>query len=290
VSQLNVGPEALFQRLTEAEKAGCLGHGLILEHNQQRSPAFEKALAQFLAYLSCNDLAKRPCRVCESCVVFQDAGLLNLPHPDVQITAAENDNGDYTVDEVKEFRRFFGLTRAVSRNRVICILGAEGLAGQNSAPANALLKLLEEPRPNSYLLLCTRDANSLLPTIRSRCQSFKARDSRRAETVEVAMGWQSLQNWLEQADPTMSFPQDLPPFDDAFWKDREAAISELRQVYSGLWMALKGQWALKTLEDSRRCLGFFTGLEGLIDRLESHGNAGLQWLAFSRNAIIENSL
>lgn len=39
--------------------------------------------------------------------------------------------------------------------------------------ANALLKILEEPPPNTYFLLITSQATKLLPTIRSRCQQIE---------------------------------------------------------------------------------------------------------------------
>lgn len=43
----------------------------------------------------------------------------------------------------------------------------------NDQAANALLKTLEEPPPTSYIFLITSRPDSLLPTIRSRCQSLR---------------------------------------------------------------------------------------------------------------------
>jgi DNA polymerase-3 subunit delta' len=43
----------------------------------------------------------------------------------------------------------------------------------NEAAANALLKTLEEPPATSYLFLITSRPDSLLPTIRSRCQTIR---------------------------------------------------------------------------------------------------------------------
>jgi DNA polymerase III subunit delta' len=43
----------------------------------------------------------------------------------------------------------------------------------NDAASNALLKILEEPPPTSYIFLITSRAESLLPTIRSRCQTLR---------------------------------------------------------------------------------------------------------------------
>ena len=43
----------------------------------------------------------------------------------------------------------------------------------NAASANALLKTLEEPPPSSLLILIASNVDSLLPTIRSRCQQIR---------------------------------------------------------------------------------------------------------------------
>lgn len=54
-----------------------------------------------------------------------------------------------------------------SRRRVAIIDQADWM---NDEAANALLKTLEEPPPNSVLILIAASADGLLPTIRSRCQ------------------------------------------------------------------------------------------------------------------------
>jgi len=58
------------------------------------------------------------------------------------------------------------------RNKVFIITGAEKL---RTEAANALLKLLEEPRPRVFLILCSERPSGLLPTIISRCQRLKIR-------------------------------------------------------------------------------------------------------------------
>lgn len=42
-----------------------------------------------------------------------------------------------------------------------------------SASSNALLKVIEEPPPHVYFILCTTDPEKLLPTIRNRCSTFQ---------------------------------------------------------------------------------------------------------------------
>ena len=57
------------------------------------------------------------------------------------------------------------------------------------AAANALLKTLEEPRPNTYFLLQTEPSSSLLATIYSRCQVWNVPLPTEAE----ALNWLSSQ-------------------------------------------------------------------------------------------------
>jgi DNA polymerase III subunit delta' len=59
---------------------------------------------------------------------------------------------------------------AMGRRKVFVIGDAEALVPQEASPeaANALLKLLEEPSPDTTLILTASDPDVLLPTIRSR--------------------------------------------------------------------------------------------------------------------------
>tara|TARA_B100001113_G_C21093484_1_gene615472 strand:- start:440 stop:1405 length:966 start_codon:yes stop_codon:yes gene_type:complete len=62
---------------------------------------------------------------------------------------------------------FLSVTPSISLNKVALILNAQSM---NDASQNALLKSLEEPAPNSYIIMTTNRPKSLLDTIYSRCQ------------------------------------------------------------------------------------------------------------------------
>jgi len=55
------------------------------------------------------------------------------------------------------------------RNKIVIV---DPAALMNAAAANALLKALEEPPENSYIILITDKLHALLSTIRSRCQPY----------------------------------------------------------------------------------------------------------------------
>ena len=71
------------------------------------------------------------------------------------------------VDQVRALGEFMGMTAALSPWRVAVIDSVDDL---EAAGANALLKMLEEPPPNSIFFLVSHSPGRLLPTIRSRCR------------------------------------------------------------------------------------------------------------------------
>src|SRR5919109_2030307 len=88
-------------------------------------------------------------------------------HPDVLLVEYKGTK-DIKVDQIREeveeklyFRPFEG------RFKVAILDEAERM---NQNAQNAFLKTLEEPPPDSVIILITSQPQSLLPTIRSRCQ------------------------------------------------------------------------------------------------------------------------
>jgi len=72
-----------------------------------------------------------------------------------------------SVDQVRGLAELFGLSPAMSDWRVAVIDTVDEL---EASGANALLKMLEEPPPNSLFFLVSHAPGRLLPTIRSRCR------------------------------------------------------------------------------------------------------------------------
>lgn len=74
---------------------------------------------------------------------------------------------DITVDQVRKLGEFMGMSAAMSDWRVAVVDAMDDMAGPG---ANALLKMLEEPPPNTLFFLISHAPGRLLPTIRSRCR------------------------------------------------------------------------------------------------------------------------
>ncbi len=103
------------------------------------------------------------CGECPSCRKVASGG-----HPDVRIVASDGD--DIKIDQVRELQAALSLKPFEGVKKVLIIDGAERM---NAASANAFLKTLEEPPGDALVILVTPLPQSLLPTIRSRCQELR---------------------------------------------------------------------------------------------------------------------
>ncbi len=70
------------------------------------------------------------------------------------------------IDDVRGINEFFSRKSSDDGWRAVVI---DSIDDMNSASANALLKILEEPPAKSILMLISHNVGQLLPTIRSRC-------------------------------------------------------------------------------------------------------------------------
>jgi DNA polymerase-3 subunit delta' len=95
-----------------------------------------------------------------------------LAHSDFRLLRRSlNDKGklrsEIVIEDVRGAIDFLRMTPAEGDWRVLIVDAADDL---NRNAANALLKILEEPRPRTVLILVSHAPGRLLPTIRSRCR------------------------------------------------------------------------------------------------------------------------
>ncbi|MEM8581175.1 MAG: DNA polymerase III subunit delta', partial [Pseudomonadota bacterium] len=89
---------------------------------------------------------------------------------------------DIPVDDVRRLKSFFNFSAVDGGRRVVIVDSADDL---NTAAANALLKILEEPPQDTVLLLVSHAPFRLLPTIRSRCRTLTLRPLTAPEMSQV---------------------------------------------------------------------------------------------------------
>jgi DNA polymerase-3 subunit gamma/tau len=102
-----------------------------------------------------------PCGECNSCVSIAAGTSLDV----VEMDAASQRG----IDDIREIRDRVVLQPVEGRHKVYILDEAHQLT---DAAFNALLKLIEEPPPHLVFVFCTTDLAKMLPTVRSRCQTF----------------------------------------------------------------------------------------------------------------------
>ena len=102
-----------------------------------------------------------PDKVCHTCVSIANGSSLDV----VEMDAASQRG----IDDIREIRDRVVLQPAEGRYKIYILDEAHQLT---DAAWNALLKLIEEPPPHLVFVFCTTDLSKVLPTVRSRCQTF----------------------------------------------------------------------------------------------------------------------
>lgn len=103
-----------------------------------------------------------------------------LAHPDV--LWIKPDGPVLKIDQMRDLIDFVGHSVQVAQRKVVVV---ESIETANIAASNAILKSLEEPPPNTHLILLTHAIDLLMPTVRSRCQ----RISHEYGTQSECHGW-----------------------------------------------------------------------------------------------------
>ena len=196
-----LGHQALRDRLGSTIARGTMPGSLLLHG---RRGVGKQRLALWLGQALLCSGSPAPCGVCQSCRYTTE-----LTHPDLYwfFPVPRADISDSSPDEALAHMRgamreraqagglwgpssgsdgiFVEMIRALVRaaatapamaKRKVMILGdADRLIAQegSDSAANALLKLLEEPLPDTTLVLTTSEPGALLPTIRSRVVSVR---------------------------------------------------------------------------------------------------------------------
>lgn len=161
-SELPVWLQAANQRLMQAHQTNRLPHALlIIGRVGDGLHSFGRHLSQ---QLLCTG-AHKPCGECRPCQLVRAGS-----HPDQRVIEPDGKSETIRVDAVREIAGFMHETAQQGGNKVIRLTRADRM---NNNAANALLKMLEEPTPNTFLLLETESLSRLLPTVRSRCRLLR---------------------------------------------------------------------------------------------------------------------
>ncbi len=152
---LPVGNKNIAARVAAFAK-GKMPHAIMIEGERGIG---KHTLALHIASLAVCEGSVSPCGECRSCHLCSVGS-----HPDVRIISP--DGKQVKIDQIRELRQNAYLKPTMGERKVYIIESAETM---NTAAQNAFLKVLEEPPAGVVFLLLALSADSLLPTVRSRC-------------------------------------------------------------------------------------------------------------------------
>ncbi len=161
-----IGHEKIKEHLQKAIGYQRVSHAYILSGEEGMG---RKTIAKaFAMTLLCEKHGTEPCMECHSCKQF-----LSGNHPDV-IWVTHEKPASIGVDDVRiQINDTVSIRPYSSPYKIYLVDEAEKMTVQAQ---NAILKTIEEPPSYAVFLLLTENAETLLPTINSRCVMLKLRN------------------------------------------------------------------------------------------------------------------
>jgi DNA polymerase III subunit gamma/tau len=155
-----VGQEAVVRTLKNAITSGQVRQAYLFAGPRGTG---KTSLARILAKsLNCVQAPTvTPDGTCHACLAIAAGTSLDV----IEMDAASQRG----IDDVREIRDRVVLQPVEGRYKVYILDEAHQLT---DAAWNALLKVVEEPPPHLLFVFCTTELGKVLPTVRSRCQTF----------------------------------------------------------------------------------------------------------------------
>lgn len=192
-----VGHKNIIQYISNAVKTDKVSHAYIL--NGEKGSGKKLLASLFSMSLQCRDREEDGdvCGKCQSC-----RQAVNNNQPDIINVTHEKPN-TISIDDIREqVNQDITIKPYSSRYKIYIIADADMMTVQAQ---NAILKTVEEPPEYAIIMLLTENAETLLPTIRSRCVMLKLRNIKDQLVKKYLMEQMQIPDY--KADVCVAFAQ-----------------------------------------------------------------------------------
>jgi DNA polymerase-3 subunit delta' len=193
---------------------------------------FALQLAHGLLCTESPDALLEPCGRCESCRLFASGN-----HPDLDVVGLQPDRSELRISQFVGFDDYLKQPALCHRIAFKPFYGGRRIAIVDDADhfnlesGNCLLKTLEEPPPQSLLILIGTSPSRQLPTIRSRAQlvRFQPLDTQTVERILLEEGLLTDSEAARRAADLSegSVERAIELADPALWEFRRQLLDQL---------------------------------------------------------------
>ena len=219
-----VGHKDILKYISSAVENNRVSHAYIL--NGERGSGKRMLANLFAMTLLCESGENEPCGKCHSCKQAESGN-----HPDIIRVTHEKPNS-ISVDDIRtQVNNTVDIKPYQGPYKVYIIPQADMMTPQAQ---NAILKTIEEPPSYAVFLLLTENAETLLPTINSRCVMLKLRNIK--DTLIKKYLMENLEIPDYKADMCTAFAQGnmgraiMLANSDHFNEIREEAVQLLKHI------------------------------------------------------------
>ena len=219
-----VGHKDILKYISSAVENNRVSHAYIL--NGERGSGKRMLANLFAMTLLCETGDNEPCGKCHSCKQAESGN-----HPDIIRVTHEKPNS-ISVDDIRtQVNNTVDIKPYQGPCKVYIIPQADMMTPQAQ---NAILKTIEEPPSYAVFLLLTENAETLLPTINSRCVMLKLRNIK--DTLIKKYLMENLEIPDYKADMCTAFAQGnmgraiMLANSDHFNEIREEAVQLLKHI------------------------------------------------------------
>ena len=219
-----VGHKDILKYISSAVENNRVSHAYIL--NGERGSGKKMLANLFAMTLLCETGDNEPCGKCHSCKQAESGN-----HPDIIRVTHEKPNS-ISVDDIRtQVNNTVDIKPYQGPYKVYIIPQADMMTPQAQ---NAILKTIEEPPSYAVFLLLTENAETLLPTINSRCVMLKLRNIK--DTLIKKYLMENLEIPDYKADMCTAFAQGnmgraiMLANSDHFIEIREEAVQLLKHI------------------------------------------------------------